>query len=144
MNMELLALLLPAAVALVVAVLAYRQTVRLSDRQNTEDEKVREAEAEQARERARDAPYASLVTRIGQQDTRLDHLSTSLDELRESARRLSQRVEQQDIDIDVLTDALWVQHQWQQAGAMPPPPTISSSALELIHDRRTKAKNEAR
>lgn len=60
----------------------------------------------------------------------------ALHELRGEYHALATRADVQSEHLDALSDALWEQHVWQQAGAAPPPPTIAQRAIELLHRRR--------
>ena len=65
-------------------------------------------------------------------------LTETVDELRRGHRQLSARLDAVEADADVLSDALWEQATWIEAGAIPPPPTITAAALRAMHERRAR------
>lgn len=76
------------------------------------------------RQGSRDSPYAALHTRV-----------TTLERQVDSMRRRMWRL---DTDLDTAVDALWEQQRWIEEGAVPPPPTITRRALEVVHRRRAE------
>lgn len=89
----------------------------------------RKAQREQAQEQARAAPYEVLAQRVEKLEKSDAAKGIALAGLR-------QEFAEQAEHLDALSDALWEQHAWQQAGAAPPPPTIAQRAIELLHRRR--------
>ena len=81
------------------------------------------------REEARAAPYEVLAQRVEKLERSDAAKGIALAGLR-------QEFAEQAEHLDALSDALWEQHVWQQAGAAPPPPTIAQRAIELLHRRR--------
>lgn len=83
-----------------------------------------------ARSGHRSSPYDRIVDR-------LEKLEASDGAKTDQIIALRQQVMVLTGDTDILSEALWVQWQWVESGAMPPPPTISAAALEVVQRRRT-------
>lgn len=68
--------------------------------------------------------------------SRVDNLEAKVEDLQASVRAKDREVDRLNRDMTTVAEALWQQHEWQEAGATPPPPTIATAAVELLHRRR--------
>ncbi len=68
--------------------------------------------------------------------SRVDNLEVKVGNLQASVRAKDREVDRLNRDMATVAEALWVQHEWQENGATPPPPTIGADALRLLHQRR--------
>lgn len=84
-----------------------------------------------ARSSNRSSPYDKLAERVVA-------LETADEEKSKRIARLERELRVVTSDLEIVTDALWQQAQWIAGGAQPPPPTISPSALDVIHRRRSE------
>lgn len=80
--------------------------------------------ARQAHRTVVTAPYDQLSNRVSKLEKQVDTM-----------RRIQWRT---DNDLDTAVDALWEQQLWIESGAVPPPPTITSRALQVVHRRRAE------
>lgn len=85
-------------------------------------------------ESARSVPYDVLIQRVGDLETNEARRDAEIRALRRNMREL-------DDDVDVVVDAL---HPFVDWDGLPPVPTISQAALDIVQRRRQKRAQERR